>query len=375
MTRTPLLAAVAVLLSVPALAAENAKDAKGHAEKISEKAANTTSEQVTPKKAAELLDVGPDVLEKFQALPTEFASEKNRITDDKATLGRMLFYENRLSKNQKISCNSCHDLQKYGVDSKKFSSGHKGQLGGRNAPTVYNAGQHIAQFWDGRAEDLEAQATGPMMNPVEMAMSGGEQVVKTLKSMPEYVQLFEKAYPGEKDPVTLQNAALAIAAFERRLVTPSRFDKFLGGDKNALTKEEKQGLLKFAELGCPTCHNGVAVGGSSFQKLGLVNEYPDQSDLGRYGVTKQEEDKMKFRVPSLRNIAKTGPYFHNSKFTNLDDVIKTMAFHQLGKKVTPAEIKQVKTFLNALTGELPKEYIKKPQLPKSTAETPKPENS
>jgi cytochrome c peroxidase len=285
----------------------------------------------------------------------------------------MIYFENRLSKNHDLSCNSCHDLAKYGVDGRAFSQGHKKQLGGRNAPTVYNAGDHVAQFWDGRAATLEEQATGPITNPVEMAMADGDQVVKVLSSIPEYVELFKKAFPGDKTPITLGNVGRAIGAFERGLITPSRFDKFLAGDKAALNKLEKQGLKKFVEVGCVTCHNGSAVGGSSFQKLGLVEDYPDQKDLGRFAVTKEDADKMKFRVPSLRNIEKTAPYFHTGKYKRVEEVIPVMAKHQLGAKVTPTEVKQISAFLRTLTGDLPSEYIKVPKLPASTQDTPKPD--
>jgi cytochrome c peroxidase len=314
-----------------------------------------------------------DLLASFSALPASFDTELNPSTPEKVELGRMLFFDKRLSKNHDVSCNSCHDLAKYGVDGKRFSTGHKKQLGGRNSPTVFNAGGHVAQFWDGRAETLEEQAKGPMMNPVEMAMPDPARVEATLRSIPGYVEAFKKAFPKDAEPVTLDNAAKAIGVFERGLVTPSRFDKFLRGDQKALTSKEKAGLKTFVEVGCTTCHNGAAVGGSSFQKLGLIEPYDDQSDLGRFGITKDEADRMKFRVPSLRNVAKTGPYFHHGKLTKLDDVVRTMAKHQLGKKLEAKEVGQIVAFLNALTGDLPKAYIKPPKLPPSSPSTPKPD--
>jgi cytochrome c peroxidase len=316
-----------------------------------------------------------DLLASFSSLPAQFDSQLNPASESKVALGRMLFYDKRLSKNHDVSCNSCHDLAKFGVDGRRFSTGHKKQLGGRNSPTVYNAGGHIAQFWDGRAETLEDQAKGPVTNPVEMAMPNPERVVETLKSIPQYVELFQKAFPNEKDPVTFDNAAKAIGVFERGLVTPSRFDKFVKGDTKALTAKEKDGLKTFVETGCTTCHNGAAVGGSSFQRLGLVEPYPDQEDLGRFGITQDEADKMKFRVPSLRNVEKTGPYFHTGKLTKLDEVVKTMARHQLGKNLTNQEVGSIVAFLKSLTGEIPTAYIKAPALPPSTATTPKPDPS
>lgn len=315
------------------------------------------------------------MLEVFKPVPARFDSDKNPATDDKIALGRMLYFDARLSKNQDVSCNSCHDLAAFGVDGKKLSLGHRGQLGGRNSPTVYNAGGHIAQFWDGRAADLEEQAKGPILNPVEMAMPSAEQVVKVVRSIPGYVAAFKKAFPKDKDPVTYDNLAAAIGAFERGLTTPSRFDRYLAGDKGALTEQEQRGLVKFVQLGCPTCHNGPAVGGSSFQRLGLVNPYPDQSDLGRFGVTKQDADRMVFRVPSLRNVEKTGPWFHNGSLTALPVVVRTMARHQLGKEITDEEAELVATFLRSLTGTPPAGYIGKPELPPSGPKTPKPDPS
>ena len=323
----------------------------------------------TTKVLAVLID--DEDLKSFKVLPAAFESEKNPITEEKVTLGRMLFYETRLSKNHDISCNSCHDLEKYGVDNKKFSSGHKGQLGGRNSPTVYNSGGHVAQFWDGRAATVEDQAKGPILNAVEMAMPNEKRVITTLKSIPQYVELFKAAFPKDKDPITYDNMASAIGAFERRLVTPSRFDKFLAGDKKALTALEQEGFQKFIKLGCPTCHVGPAVGASTFQKLGLVKAYPDNSDLGRFAVTKLDADKMFFRVPSLRNVEKTGPYFHNGSITDLAVVVRTMADHQLGKELKDDEVTMLVAFLKSLTGDIPTSYIKKPELPPSTDKTPK----
>lgn len=224
----------------------------------------------------------------FAPLPEVMKSESNPISDEKIELGRMLFYDKRLSKNQDISCNSCHLLDKFGVDGKQFSTGHKNQKGGRNAPTVYNAGLHIAQFWDGRAKDLEEQAKGPVLNPIEMAMPDEKYVLTVLKSISGYVEAFKKTFPDDADPVSYDNMAKAIGAFERKLVTPGRYDKFLAGDDDALTVEEKQGLQKFVQTGCIQCHMGPAVGGALFQKLGLIKPWPNLKDEGRYEATKNE---------------------------------------------------------------------------------------
>jgi cytochrome c peroxidase len=311
----------------------------------------------------------------FRPLPEAVESQKNPITEAKVNLGRMLYYEARLSRNQDVSCNSCHDLANYGVDGQTVSDGFKGRKGTRNAPTVYNAAGHFVQFWDGRAADVEEQAKGPVMNPVEMAMSSPKAVVAVLKSMPGYVAAFKKAFPADKNPVTFGNAARAIGAFERRLMTPSRWDKFLKGDQTALTSAEKAGLNEFMNVGCQACHAGAYLGGEVYQKLGAVKPYPDASDAGREAVTKQESDRMVFKVPSLRNIDKTEPYFHTGKVATLAEAVKQMAEYQLGTQLKDDEIASMVTFLKTLTGEIPAEYIKPPELPKSTAKTPKPSNT
>ncbi|QDE85134.1 cytochrome-c peroxidase [Myxococcus xanthus] len=297
-------------------------------------------------------------------------------TDAQVTLGRMLYFEPRLSKNHDVSCNTCHGLTTFGVDNKALSDGHKGLKGTRNSPTVYNAGGHIAQFWDGRVDTLEAQATGPILNPVEMAMPDEKRVVATLTSIPEYTKRFREAFPGDKKPVTMANAARAIAAFERKLVTTSRFDSFVGGKHDALTEQEQRGLQLFATTGCTTCHNGPAVGGTSFQKLGLIEDYPGLKDAGRFDATKNEDDRGKFRVPTLLNVDKTGPYLHDGSVVELPQMVRLMAKHQLARTLTDPEVDDLVAFLKSLTGELPPaEFIAPPQLPPSTAKTPKPDPS
>jgi cytochrome c peroxidase len=310
----------------------------------------------------------------FQPLPAEMTSDRHPLTDERIALGRMLYYETRLSKNQDISCNSCHDLAKYGVDGEPTSSGHKGQRGGRNSPTVYNAALHLAQFWDGRAADVEEQAKGPVLNPIEMGMPDASQVVKVLKSIPGYVDAFKAAFPDDADPVTYDNAAAAIGAFERRLVTPAPFDRFVAGDTSALTPGQLAGFKTYVETGCTTCHNGAAVGGSMYQKLGLVKPY-ETADTGRAEVTGNETDKFFFKVPSLRNITETAPYFHDGGVATLDQAIRLMAEHQLGRTITDEQVAGISTFLGSLKGEIPAAYITPPGLPVSGPETPKPDPS
>lgn len=282
----------------------------------------------------------------FEPLPDSIIDEKKNATLIK--LGKMLYMDPRLSVNDKIACNSCHQLTKFGVDNEPTSPGHEGKRGGRNSPTTLNAALHVAQFWDGRAKDVEEQALGPILNPVEMGMPSEAAVVSKLKKIDEYKDLFPQAFKDEKDPFQYKNVGKAIGAFERTLLTPSRFDDYLKGDENALTADEKRGLNKFVHMGCATCHNGVVIGGNSFKKLGLVEPF-ETADLGRYEVTGIETDKHVFKVPSLRNITKTGPYFHDGSVKTLDDAIRLMAKHQLGQQVGDGFIRDVKAFLGSLT--------------------------
>ena len=319
------------------------------------------------------ITIDPAELTAFSPLPDAVPAAGGAATSDLVTLGRMLYFEPRLSKSQKISCNSCHDLATYGVDNQPTSDGHKGQMGDRNSPTVYNAAAHFAQFWDGRAADVEAQAKGPVMNPVEMAMPAEPVVVKVLESMPEYVDLFTRAFPNDKQPVSYDNMAKAIGAFERKLMTPSRWDAFLKGDKTALTPEEMAGFKAFTATGCQMCHAGALLGGSLYQKMGLAKEFPRSADPGRAKVTNDASDQGVFKVPSLRNIEKTAPYFHDGATAGLDQAVRDMGEYQLGRPLTAEETKQIIDFLKVLTGAIDPEYTKPPTLPPSTAKTPKPD--
>ena len=271
-------------------------------------------------------------------------------TPDKIALGKKLYFEKGLSSDNSISCNSCHNVENKGngTDNQQFSSGVNGKKGGRNAPTVLNAGFHIAQFWDGRAATLADQAKGPILNPIEMAMPDANSVIKKIKGIAEYPELFKKAFPDDKDPVTYNNLASAIASFERTLVTHDRLDKFLGGNFKALSKAEIEGLKTFMDTGCTTCHHGPLLGGNSYRKIGLVNEYQTK-DKGRFEVTKDKDDMYFFKVPSLRNVALTGPYFHDGSVETLNDAVKKMGFHQLGKNLSDDEINKIVTFLKTLS--------------------------
>ena len=311
----------------------------------------------------------------FGVLPAVMESPAHPITDAKVELGRQLYFEKRMSKNHDLSCNSCHVLDSYGIDARpnnKTSQGFNAQFGGRNSPTVYNAALHFVQFWDGRAPDVEAQAKGPILNPVEMAMPDEASVVALLKSIPGYTPLFKSAFPDVVEPITYDNMAEAIGAFERKLVTPGRFDKFLSGDASALTEQEQRGLSLFMDAGCIACHMGPGLGGNLYQKLGLLKPYATQ-DTGRFEITKNEGDRFFFKVPSLRNIANTAPYFHDGSIATLEEAVNIMAEYQTAKgSFTDAERTDLVAFLRSLTGDLPTEYIKEPAALEGGPTTPKP---
>jgi cytochrome c peroxidase len=274
-------------------------------------------------------------------------------TPELIALGDKLYHEVAMSGNNTESCNTCHmlDQGKYGVDNLPTSLGAKGKSGTRNSPTVLDAGFQIAQFWDGRAANLAEQAKGPVLNPIEMGMPSEKIVVKKIGNIPEYQELFAVAYPGQKNPVNYNNIVNAIAAFERTLVTHNRFDDFVKGDWQAMSAEERDGLETFINTGCIACHLTPTLGGHMYQKMGLVHAYSNTADLGRQEVTKNETDKFVFKVPMLRNVAETYPYYHDGSVASLDSAITKMAWLQLGKKFTPEETGSVKIFLAALTDE------------------------
>jgi cytochrome c peroxidase len=299
----------------------------------------------------------------------------NPITPEKIELGRFLYFEPRLSASWLISCNTCHNLGLAGVDLMETSVGHGWQKGPRNAPTVLNAVYNVAQFWDGRAEDLKEQAKGPVQASVEMN-NQPDRVVATLKSMPEYVAMFTAAFPGDEDPVTFDNMAAAIEAFEATLRTPgSPFDRYLGGDAAALSPAAVQGVQAFVQKGCTACHNGINIGGQGYFPFGMVQrpgtDVLPPGDKGRFQVTKTESDQYVFRAPSLRNVALTPPYFHSGKVWDLTDAVALMSSAQLGATLTQEEIGIIVGFLSSLTGEQPR--VEHPVLPPFTASTPRPE--
>ncbi len=296
------------------------------------------------------MDTG--MLAAFSPLPEVMESPDNPVTPEKVDLGRRLFHDPRLSKSGMVSCATCHPLDRYGVDGKPVSEGHEGQKGKRNSPTVYNAAGHFVQFWDGRAETVEEQAKGPITDPVEMAMTSPEEVESALRADAYYTEAFRGAFPGEAEPVTFDNFARAVGAFERTLTTPSRWDAFLEGDANALTEAEKEGFRRFTAAGCMACHRGPYVGGEMYSRLGIVKGWPDKSDLGRYQVTGHERDRLIFKAPGLRNVAETAPYLHNGSVESLEETVRLMAEYQVGKELTEADVRAIVTWLKTLTGEL-----------------------
>ncbi|MDF1849877.1 MAG: cytochrome-c peroxidase [Verrucomicrobiales bacterium] len=316
------------------------------------------------------VEVNRAMLGMFQPILEVAENSENPVTDAKVDLGRMLYYDTRLSKNRSVSCNTCHDLASFGDDGLAVSKGINDQEGGRSAPTVYNAAIHIAQFWDGRAKDVEAQAIGPVTNPIEMGMPDEQYVLKVVNSIPGYVDAFKKAFPEQDEPITYVNIGNAIGAFERKLMTPSRFDDFLKGKEDALTDDEKHGLNLFMSTGCTTCHNGMGVGGHLYQKLGLVKEWPTE-DKGRFEATGNEADKYFFKVPSLRNITETGPYMHDGSIESLEEMTAKMAEYQMGRELSDEDVKSIVTFLGALKGRIDEEFIAKPELPADGPDTPK----
>lgn len=288
----------------------------------------------------------------------------------KVELGKQLFFDPRLSKSGFISCNSCHNLSMGGSDNLPSSIGHNWQQGPINSPTVLNSSLNLAQFWDGRAADLKEQAGGPIANPMEMGFTH-TLAVDVLQSIPQYRESFKKVYG--KNAIDIDQVTDAIAAFEETLVTPnSRFDQWLKGDKKALSKDELAGYQLFKDVGCTACHNGSAVGGNSFQKMGLVEPYATQNPAeGVAGLTGNDADRMKFKVPTLRNVELTYPYFHDGAYWNLEEAVDVMARLQLGRKLEQKQIAQITAFLKTLTGEQPSFAL--PILPPSTAKTPRPQ--
>lgn len=321
-------------------------------------------------------DLLSEARDTFKPIPHAIPSlPDNPVTQEKIELGRMLFFDPRISRSGLLSCNTCHNLGMGGDDNLETSIGHGWQKGPRNAPTVLNAIFNTAQFWDGRAADLKAQAKGPVQAGVEMANTPA-RVEETLKSMPEYVGRFERAFPDNGEAVSFDKMARAIEAYEATLITPaSKFDLFLEGNEAALNDQEKEGLALFMDTGCASCHGGVNLGGEGYYPFGVVEkpgaDILPAEDKGRFAVTKTADEEYVFRAAPLRNIALTAPYFHSGKVWELKQAVGIMAASQLGADLSDDQVEAITAFLHTLTGERPD--VDYPILPVSTSTTPKPE--
>ncbi|REL31411.1 cytochrome-c peroxidase [Thalassotalea euphylliae] len=294
----------------------------------------------------------------FSPLPKPLLAQ-NQNTQARIALGKKLYFETALSINNSQSCNTCHRLDNLlenggaGVDNLKTSIGALGKLGARNAPSTWNSSLHFAQFWDARVKTLVEQATLPIFNPLEMAITSPEQVIRRLEGK-GYTKLFEQAFPARADttnPITMENLAIALADFQRTLISQDRFDTYLKGDEAALNRQEKAGLRLFIEKGCVACHNGPAMGGQLLMKMGIVEPYPNKVDLGRAQVTSNAGDKFFFKVPSMRNVLNTAPYFHDGAATTIEQAIIDTAKHQLGIRLTEQEIQDIKAFFSSLNNQ------------------------
>ena len=294
--------------------------------------------------------VNPRLLRRFRPL------REVPVADDVALaarveLGKTLFFDPRLSRDGEVSCNSCHPLDHAGADGRQLSRGVGGALGARNAPTVYNAAWQDSYFWDGRASTLEFQVAGPLLGETEMGLQDKHEVAEILRAIPGYEPRFRAAFPRDADPLVLDNVARAIAAFERTLLTPARWDRYLAGDRGALDRTELEGMKLFANLGCVSCHTGELVGGSMFARIGVKSPWPNQHDQGRYALTGDEDDRMRFKVPTLRNITLTAPYFHDGSVGELSRAVQMMARHELGIEISARETAAIVAWLGTLTGE------------------------
>ena len=388
---TRLLLSLAVLSALAACGGQESKEQKPASAPTEASAVQTTPDAASTASAASQAAVDSnaspedqELLKRaqgiFKPLPSAEEMQKLRpFTEEQVKLGHQLWYEPRLSKGNTVSCNSCHNLATAGVDNLPTSQGHKGQFGGRNSPTALNAALLGMQFWDGRAADVEEQAGGPLVNPVEMANDSQEAAAAKIAKIPEYQELFKTAFP-EDGAVSFKNITTALGAFERTLLTPTRWDEYLKGNVSALSEQERKGVRAFMDNGCIACHSGVNLGGNSFQKFGLVKgpywkfiEDPKR-DKGRADVTKKTEDEFFFRVPGLRNVAKTYPYFHNGSVWELDKAVNIMGMAQLGKELSKEDTDNIVAFLNTLSGSVSESARTMPELPLSAPLESQPNN-
>jgi cytochrome c peroxidase len=304
----------------------------------------------------------------FGPLPSVMSSAENPITPKKVKLGKILFYETRISVDGTVSCAKCHPISHYAVDGLRISVGNNCKPNPRNDPTVFNAADQISEHWIGNRKSVEDQAKQALLGPPSFGMPSYDAVEKILRATEGYSSFFKAAFPKDREPVTVDNFAMAIGAFERTLVTPAPFDAFLKGNTEALPEKEKEGLKTFLDTGCMACHFGTYVGGKMYQKFGIFEPYwkytkSKKIDEGRYAVTKKKSDKYVFKVPVLRNVAMTAPYFHDGSVDRLQDAVVIMAKIQLGKDIDPERAEAIASFLNSLTGEIPEAARRVPLLP------------
>ncbi len=301
----------------------------------------------------------------FKPLPKDMATPEFPATRERVELGRRLFFDPRISLDGTVSCARCHQPSLYGTDALAKPIGVKDRVNPRNAPTVLNAALEFSAHWRGDRVNVEDQATKALVGPPSFGDSSFEAAMAKVKAIPGYAQLFHTAFPADADPVTAQNWGKAIGAYERTLVTPSPFDAYLRGDANALSEAQRSGLAKFIDTGCAGCHNGAGVGGGMYQKFGLVEDYWKEThsaaiDKGRFDVTNNPSDLYVFKVPSLRNVAMTPPYFHDGSVDRLADAVRIMGKVQLGKDLSDADVAAIVAFLGSLTGPLPKDFQPEP---------------
>jgi cytochrome c peroxidase len=307
--------------------------------------------RVEPRPVEVSEDLNPRLLRRFKPLRDNFKSG-DPSAPALVALGRKLYEEPRLSNTGLVSCNSCHPLDTYGTTREPRQVGVGGKRLARNAPSTYNAAAQFSQFWDGRSPDVETQALSPLLDPLEMGMTE-KRAVDVLAGLPAYAGPFRAAFPDEPRPITFRNIGRAVGAFERTLATPARWDRYLLGDRAALTGKEKEGLRVFTSVGCMVCHTGELIGGSMYEKLGAVAKWPSAADRGRAQFTRDPSDDMVFKVPSLRNVVQTGPYFHDGSVPTLEQAVRMMGVYQLGVDLTDAEISALVAWLGSLSGKPP----------------------
>ena len=312
--------------------------------------------------------------ELFKPLPAHAGTAERPLTADRIALGKALFFETRVSTDGKVSCAGCHNPSLYGTDALPRSAGNQGRIVPRNAPTVFNTALQFVQHYGGNRVDVEEQAVKALISPLAYGNADYAAAEARLRSLPGYRAMFEKAFPGEPEPMTAENWGKAIGAYERTLLTPAPFDRYLAGDTAALNAQAKQGLDKFMSFGCAGCHNGVTVGGQMYQKFGLTQDYwtltrsPEIEllkgrDKGRFHDTKNEADAYIFKVQQLRNVAVTPPYFHDGSVAELGEAVRIMAKLQLGRELTATDVSDMVAFLGSLTGEVPAQFSGVPNLP------------